>query len=90
MELTPDLEQAIAEEADRLGTTPEMPVLDSLRRRFLSTRKPRTSISEGTLAEFLGDFIGTLRSSDLVPGGARMSEATGREFVAEGMNTDDR
>ena len=32
--LTPDIEQALADQAHKLGTTPEQLALDSLRERF--------------------------------------------------------
>ena len=43
--LTPDIEQALAAEARKLGRTPEQLALDSLRERFLSQRA--TCLSKG-------------------------------------------
>ena len=39
---------------------------------------------EETLADYLKDHIGVIDSGEHVPGGARMSEDTGKKF-AEGM-----
>ena len=81
--LPPDLEQAVMEHAREQGTTPELIVIDSLRERFLLS--PPLSIpteGEGTLADFLGKHIGVLHSSEYLPGGARMSEDSGKKFAA--------
>lgn len=40
--LPPDLEQSLAEEADKRGTAPELLALDSLRQLFVSTEKKGT------------------------------------------------
>jgi hypothetical protein len=73
--LPPELEKPITEEAQRKGTTPELVALDTLRKGFLPDTPPPTP--EGTLADFLGDFIGCLDSGEVVPAGARMSENIG-------------
>jgi hypothetical protein len=78
----PELEQTITEQAQQKGTTPELLTLDVLHREFLPASPPPAN--EGTLADFLGDFIGCLDSGEIVPGGARMSENIGAKF-AEGM-----
>ena len=39
------------------------------------------SEAQGTLEDFLQGHIGVLNSSEHVPGGARMSEDTGRKFT---------
>jgi hypothetical protein len=44
------------------------------------TEKP-TPAEVGTLAEALADFIGVLDSSEIVPGGAQLSERTGERFA---------
>lgn len=81
--LTPDIEQALAAEALKLGLTPEQVALDSLRERFLA---PENDLSRGgeeaTLADFLRGHLGVLHSSEHVPGGARLSEESGRKFTA--------
>ncbi len=81
--LTPELEQVVTERAQKQGTTPELLTLDKLNEQFLPAT-PSASSDEGTLADYLGEFIGCLDSGELVPGGARMSENIGDEF-AEGM-----
>lgn len=79
----PEIERVLVEEARRLGTTPELLAVDSLRERFMSLRIEESSIQEqGTLADFLGDHIGVLDSSEFVAGGARMSEESGKKFAA--------
>lgn len=83
--LPPDIERALIEEARRLGTTPELLVLDSLRDRFLSSPVESMETLGETLADRLGDLVGILHSSEFVPGGARLSEDTGEKFAAELM-----
>jgi hypothetical protein len=78
--LPPELEKTVSEKAEQQGTTPELLVLDELRLRF-SPEKPELG-SEGTLADFLGDFIGCIHSSEVVPGGAQMSTDSGKKFAA--------
>jgi hypothetical protein len=52
--LPPDIEDALAEEAHRLGTTPELLALHSLRKLFVSTPDMDSSPSqEMTLFYFL-------------------------------------
>ena len=82
LHLPSDIEQALIEQAQRLGTTPEQLALEELRRQFVH---PAASVDleivPGTLAEFLAEFIGVLHSDEYVPGGARMSENTGESFT---------
>ena len=81
--LTPDIEQALTAEACKLGRTPEQLALDSLRERFLSPESDLSSRWEqATLADFLRGHLGVLHSSEYVPGGARLSEDSGRKFTA--------
>jgi len=81
--LTPDIEQALAEQAQQQGTTPEQLALDSLRQQFVrSTPMERVPAQPGTLAELLGDSIGVLGSREHVPGGAQLSEASGKAFTS--------
>jgi len=83
IQLTPDVEQALAEAARNLGTTPEQLALDSLRERFVDREAPPYPAREPeTLADFLREHLGVLHSSEHVPGGARMSEAIGKKFTA--------
>jgi hypothetical protein len=80
--LTPDIEKAMAEQARKLGTTPEQLALDSLRERFILLPQAVPAEGQGTLADFLRGHIGVLHSSEHVPGGARMSEDSGKKFAA--------
>ena len=81
--LTPDIERALAEQARRQGTTPEVLALDILRERFVHTVATEPAVGQQeTLADFLVDHIGVLSSSEYIPGGARMSENCGRKFAA--------
>ena len=77
--LTPDLEKALAERARKLGTTPETLALNSLRERFAPAPPQKL---QGTMADYLKDFIGVLHSSEFVKGGAQMSVDTGKKFTA--------
>ena len=80
--LTPDIEQAVAAEARKLGLTPEQLALDSLRERFLPPESVSPAGEQATLADFLRGHLGVLHSSEHVPGGARLSEDSGRKFTA--------
>ena len=82
--LTPELEKAATERAEQQGTTAELIALDSLRRQLLPAPAASSPNHEGSLADFLGDFIGCLHSSENVPGGAQMSKDSGKKF-AQGM-----
>jgi hypothetical protein len=42
------------------------------------------TVEEGTLADFLSEFIGVLNSSEHIPGGANLSQKSRSKF-AEGM-----
>lgn len=81
IDLTPDLERALAEAARERGTTPESLALEVLRDRFV---QPKPSFPNGkepaNMEEFLEGFIGVLNSSEHVPGGANMSTMTGRDI----------
>ena len=78
--LTPELEQAMTEQARLQGTTLEMLAIDKLNAYFLPAL-PTESAPEGeTMADFLKEFIGCIDSREVVPGGANMSEYTGRKF----------
>jgi len=83
IELTPDIESALTEQARKMGTTPETLALDSLRERFVqATPNENTVERQETLADFLSGYIGILHSGEYIPGGARMSEGSGKKFAA--------
>ena len=66
--LPPDLEHTISEKARLQGTSVELLTLDVLNREFMSY--PNQPPPEGSLADYLGDFIGCIDSGEIVPGGA--------------------
>ena len=82
----PDLERALAARAREIGTTPERLALDSLRERFPPSEPADGDGENGgtqrTLADLLKGYVGVLHSSEHAPGGAAMSEDTGKKFAA--------
>ena len=84
----PDVERALTARAHALGTTPEILAVDSLRERFSSESDlddEAAGMSKAkTLADLLEGYVGVLHSSDKVPGGAQLSEDTGKKF-ADGL-----
>jgi len=78
--LPPELEQVLTEQAQQQGTTPELLALDKLRGLFQPSLETQASSGEGSMADFFSEFIGTIHSSEIVPGGANLSENTGRKF----------
>ena len=87
--LPPELESAVTKRAQDNGTTPELFLLDDLLKRYAPVPLPEppadTELVEGeTMADFFEGYVGVLNSSEFVPGGAQMSQNTGRKF-GEGM-----
>lgn len=82
IQLGPDLEQALAAEARRRGTTPDLLVNEYLRERFVPGSVQTSGNGAKNLADFLADHIGVLSSSENTPGGACMSEDTGKKFTS--------
>ena len=83
IELTPDIERRLAEQARKLGTTPEQLAIASLRERFGPTAVHDVPAeAPGTLADFLQGHVGVLHSSEQVPGGAHMSEDSSKKYAA--------
>ena len=80
--LSPELEQVMTKQAQLQGTTLEMLALDKLNAYFLSAAPVENAEEGETLADYLKDFIGCIDSREVVPGGANMSEYTGRKFGA--------
>lgn len=77
--LSPELERAMTEQAQRQGTTLELLALDKLNALFLPV-SPVEDAGEGeTMADFLKDFIGCIDSREVVPGGANW-DALGRRW----------
>jgi hypothetical protein len=81
LSLPTDLERALHEEARLRNTTPEQLAARTLHAVFASSETTDSADGEGHLADFLGERIGTLHSSEHVAGGARMSERTGKKFA---------
>lgn len=77
--LPPDLEGTLAEEARRLGTTPESLALDSLRKLFASKSSPDPFPAGQTLFDFLSGCIGRVSGTS-----EALSENCGQRF-AEGL-----
>lgn len=78
--LTPDIENALKEQAEKAGITPQQLALESLRRLFVSVNTD-TEEKSPTLADFLDGYIGVLHSSEFIEGGAQLSEDTGKKFA---------
>lgn len=79
--LTPEVEKALEEEAQSLGVAPEELALEILE-QGLARRETVCAEGPRNLADYLEEYIGAIDSSEYVPGGARMSEATGKKFAA--------
>lgn len=79
--LTPEIERALKVEARQRGVTPEQLALASLRKAFVTMPTPTASGLQDNLADFLNSFIGSLRSSEAIPGGAYLSENSGSHFA---------
>lgn len=73
--LPPDLEERLAEEARRQGTSPELLALDSLRKLFVPAANGGAAGSD-TLWDFLSGYIGTVSGS-----AEAFSENCGQRFT---------
>ena len=73
-----DMEFPISEEAKKLGTTPEVLAVESLRRLFMPVITEKISENQ-TLFDYLSGYIGTVDGS-----GEAFSENCGKRFT-EGM-----
>ena len=85
--LTPDIEQALNEIAERQGTTVEFLALKTLRER-LFTSAPQSVAPQSkkrhapnTLADLLTGYIGVLDSSELAKESGHLSKNTSRMFA---------
>jgi hypothetical protein len=74
--LPSDLEERLAEEARRQGTTPELLALESLRRLFIPTTVAKATHGRETLWDFLSGYIGTVSCS-----AEALSENCGQHFA---------
>lgn len=78
--LPPELERVLAEQARLHGTTPEILAIDKLRDYFLPSERIEGTEEGETMADFLKEYIGSIDSRDVIPGGANMSEFSGRKL----------
>ena len=77
--LPSDVERPLTDEAQRLGTTPELLAVETLRKVF-APAAPSNGVGHAqNLLEFLGDFVGSVCGT-----GEPLSENCGERF-AEGM-----
>lgn len=84
--LTPDIENALKEQASQKGVTPQQLALQGLRKLFVPTVEELEK-QLPTLADFLNGYIGVIHSSEFVEGGAQLSENTGNQFAQLSLST---
>jgi hypothetical protein len=81
--LSSDLEKALLERAQEQGLTTEAIALQILRERLAHpTPQPPGNSGAKNLKELLAGHIGVIASSEVIPGGARMSEDCGKKFAS--------
>lgn len=78
--LTPDIENALKAQANQKGMTPQQLALEGLRKLFVHADEDLDNQAP-TLADFLNGYIGVIHSSEVVEGGAQLSENTGNQFA---------
>lgn len=83
-----ELERVVTERAKLQGTTPELWTLNmisqSLQTEIAIEPAPEPTTAGGSMLDYFAGYVGVLHSGEFVPGGAQMSQNTGRKF-AEGM-----
>jgi hypothetical protein len=77
--LTPEIEMALAHEAQRQGIAPEQLALESLGKLFLAPTMAESNAPATTLLDFLSGYVGTVEGT-----GEALSENCGQRF-SEGM-----
>jgi hypothetical protein len=83
--LPAEMDSVVTEAAEKRGTTPDALVEEFVRERLQPEEPPPQNGNQGkTLADFLHGYVGVFDSRDDVPGGAKLSIDTGKQF-AEGM-----
>ena len=82
--LPPEIEETVAQQAKRQGTTTELLALDVLRRNFPPPVESPAEKTGTSLFDLLKNHVGVIHSSEYVPGGAQMATDSGKKF-AEGM-----
>lgn len=82
--LTPDVENALSTQALLQQSTPEQLALDTLREVFV-VNSPEQEVAPATqpvpLLDFLKEFVGVLRSSEMKNKQTVTSENTGKAFT---------
>ena len=78
--LPTEMVTTLTAEADRLGTTPELLALDSVRKNL--PVEPTPLPTEGTLLDFLTGYVGTVAGSS-----EPFSQDCGKKF-ADGLRTE--
>jgi len=79
--LPPELEKALAEQAEQTGTTPELLALDVLQKQFLGPHLDKPLPQGATMADAFADYIGSISTRETAPEGSSLSENTGRRFA---------
>jgi hypothetical protein len=74
--LPPEIEEPLAEEARKRGTTPELLAVDCLRKLFTSSPTIGEPAEGETLFDFLSGYVGTVNGST-----EALSENCGQRFV---------
>ena len=74
--LPPEVEEPLAEEARKKGTTPELLAVDCLRKIFTSSGQPITPLDGQTLFDFLTGYSGTVDGTT-----EALSEDCGQRFA---------
>ena len=62
--LPPEIDGPLADEARRRGTTPELLAIESLRRLFACSPPPDET---DTLLDYLGDYVASVEGSSEIP-----------------------
>jgi hypothetical protein len=74
--LPSDVDLPLTEAAHRLGTSPELLAIDSLRRLF-APAAPSDASNGGTLADYLARYVGTVEGTT-----EALSENCGQRFTS--------
>lgn len=83
--LTLEIESALAQHAQKIGSPPELLALKVLEEQLLVSREDMEEppgANGQTLFDFLRGHLGVLSSSEHVPDGAQLSEKSGKKFAA--------
>jgi len=81
LHLPDDLARDLSAAADKQCITPEQLAIGYLRQHIPAMRATESESAGGTMADYLRDVIGVINSAEMVPGGANMSQDTGKKFT---------